>query len=167
MLAVILSEDDAFSRSVASRLRLLNYSAARYRDAVKLVDNLPELNPDAIVIRLEDFPLHWQILASELACMGGMNNARILLCGDVPGDPGLLENFANVIPFPDVIAETASSGDPLLKKLSGALDRRRKIPAPSDIEAPVPASPGSKAARPSSRSRLISAADRSSGSSGR
>lgn len=68
MIAVILAEDDLFSRAVAHRSRLQNYAVIRYRDPVKLADNLPEINPDALVIRYEDFPFHAELLAAELKC---------------------------------------------------------------------------------------------------
>ena len=79
MFAVILSEDDAFYRSVAHRSRLHNYSVARYRDPVKLADNLPELRPERVVIGIIDYPLHWEMLASQLLCMKNLSATRIVL----------------------------------------------------------------------------------------
>jgi len=79
MLAVILAEDDAFSRGVAHRSRLQKYSVVRYRDPVKLADSLPELHPDILIVRQEDFPLHWELLAAELLCLEGMRNVRMLV----------------------------------------------------------------------------------------
>ena len=79
MLAVILAEDDAFSRAVAHRSRLQKYSVVRYRDPVKLADSLPELHPDILIVRREDFPLHWELLAAELLCLAGMRNVRMLV----------------------------------------------------------------------------------------
>jgi hypothetical protein len=79
MFAVILSEDDAFYRSVAHRSRLHNYSVARYRDPVKLADNLPELRPELVVIRGIDFPLHWEMLASQLLCMKNLERHQVSL----------------------------------------------------------------------------------------
>lgn len=79
MLAVILAEDDAFSRAVSHRARLQKYSVIRYRDPVKLADNIPELRPDALIIRFEDFPFHWELFSSELQFMEGMQNTRLIL----------------------------------------------------------------------------------------
>jgi hypothetical protein len=79
MLAVILAEDDAFSRAVSHRSRLQKYSIIRYRDPVKLADNIPELRPDALIIRLEDFPLHWELFPFELNCLGTLQNTKIIL----------------------------------------------------------------------------------------
>lgn len=79
MLAVILAEDDAFSRAVAHRARLQKYSVVRYRDPVKLADSLPELHPDLLIARFEDYPLHWELLAAELLCLEGMGDVRMVV----------------------------------------------------------------------------------------
>jgi hypothetical protein len=65
MLAVILSEDEDFFRTLWRRLRLGRFSVIRYRDPIKLSDNLEELSPDLIVVKVSDYPLHWQVLASQ------------------------------------------------------------------------------------------------------
>jgi hypothetical protein len=65
MLGIILSEDEDFFRTIWRRLRLGRYSVIRYRDPIKLSDNLEELSPDLVVIKVSDYPLHWQILASQ------------------------------------------------------------------------------------------------------
>jgi len=79
MLAVILAEDDAFSRAVSHRSRLQKYSIVRYRDPVKLADNIPELRPDVLIIRFEDFPLHWELFVSELQCTEGLQTTKIVV----------------------------------------------------------------------------------------
>ncbi|HEY9055394.1 MAG TPA: hypothetical protein VIO60_11310 [Rectinemataceae bacterium] len=78
MLAVILAEDDGFFRSVSHRCRLRRFRVVRYRDPVKLADNLPELRPDLLVARQEDFPLHWEALAAQVAL--SPNLARTAFC---------------------------------------------------------------------------------------
>jgi hypothetical protein len=79
MLTVILSEDDAFSRAVAHRSRLQKYSVIRYRDPVKLADSLPELNPDVLIIRFEDYPLHAELLAAEILCRENRHEVKIIV----------------------------------------------------------------------------------------
>ncbi len=67
MLAVIIAEDEDFFRSVSHRCRLRRFRIVRYRDPVKLADNLLELKPDLVVARQEDYPLHWEALAAQAA----------------------------------------------------------------------------------------------------
>jgi hypothetical protein len=78
MLVIILAEDEAFYRSVSHRSRLMGHSVIRYRDAVKLADNLPELKPDFVIVRVMDFPLHWELLAAELAFLRIPSHPRLI-----------------------------------------------------------------------------------------
>ncbi|MCX7026861.1 MAG: hypothetical protein NT061_05085 [Spirochaetes bacterium] len=77
MLAVVLAEDDAFFRSVSHRLRLHRFSIVRYRDPVKLSDNLGELRPELLVVRHEDFPLHGELLASQIFCSKAQSDCSV------------------------------------------------------------------------------------------
>jgi hypothetical protein len=79
VLAVVLAEDDAFFRSVSHRLRLHRFSIIRYRDPVKLSDNLAELRPELLVVRHEDFPLHGELLASQLQCSKGLSDCPVCI----------------------------------------------------------------------------------------
>ena len=79
MLAVLLAEDDAFFRSASHRLRLHRFSVIRYRDPVKLSDDLGELRPDILVVRCEDFPLHGELLAAQLQYSRNLSECPICL----------------------------------------------------------------------------------------
>lgn len=94
MIAVILAEDDPFSRAVAHRSRLQNYAVIRYRDPVKLADNLPEINPDVLIVRYEDFPLHAELLAAELRCADTARMTKVVLIA--------ASEFADEYPIGDV-----------------------------------------------------------------
>ena len=80
MLAVILAEEDSLSRSVSQRCRLQGYTVVRYRDPVKLADNLPELKPDVLVIRHKEFPAHGELLAAQLKCGEHGEATTVLFC---------------------------------------------------------------------------------------
>ncbi len=80
MLAVILAEEDSLSRSVSQRCRLQGYTVVRYRDPVKLADNLPELKPDILVIRHKEYPVHGELLAAQLRCGEHGEATTILFC---------------------------------------------------------------------------------------
>src|SRR5512133_824996 len=80
MLAVILAEEDSLSRSVSQRCRLQGYTVVRYRDPVKLADNLPELKPDVLVIRHKEFPAHGELLAAQLKCGEHGEGTSVIFC---------------------------------------------------------------------------------------
>lgn len=80
MLAVILAEEDSLSRSVSQRCRLQGYTVVRYRDPVKLADNLPELKPDVLVVRHKEFPAHGELLAAQLRCGEHGEGTTVIFC---------------------------------------------------------------------------------------
>lgn len=94
MLAAVLAEDDMFARIILYRSRIHKFSVVRYRDPVKLADNLPELRPDVVVVREQDFPLHWELLSAELTYLqslqGSAQGVRFILFtapGSAPKEP--------------------------------------------------------------------------------
>jgi hypothetical protein len=81
MLAVILSEDDRFFQNLAALPALKRHSIVRYRDPVKLADNLQELSPDSVFIRGADFPLHWMELLAQLEYSAAPSELKFYLFG--------------------------------------------------------------------------------------
>jgi hypothetical protein len=81
MLAVILSEDDRFFQNLAALPALRRYSIVRYRDPVKLADNLQELSPDSIFVRGMDFPFHWMELLAQLEYSAASSELKFYLFG--------------------------------------------------------------------------------------
>ncbi|MGB4571595.1 MAG: hypothetical protein WBH97_02105 [Rectinemataceae bacterium] len=119
MLAVILAEDDAFARAVAHRIRLSGHTVVRYRDPVKLIDNLPELGCDLLVARQVDYPLHWQAAAAALAHGGSKVRAEFLLAAPDSTAIGELAAGLGVKIIPD--AFSAASGPEARTKAELAL----------------------------------------------
>jgi hypothetical protein len=60
LLLVFAADDNCniISRSVSR----LGYEMIRYRQVLKAMDNIDEINPSAIVVSARDFPRHWKIL---------------------------------------------------------------------------------------------------------
>jgi len=60
LLLVMGSDDnyDAFTQTIAP----LGFEMIRYRHVLKAMDNIDEIDPEAIVISARDFPRHWKIL---------------------------------------------------------------------------------------------------------
>jgi hypothetical protein len=66
MKALLLIESDRIADIVGFYLRPLGFETVRYRNPVKAIDNLEEVDPDAIVVSARDFPRHWKVLAQAV-----------------------------------------------------------------------------------------------------
>ena len=60
-LLLVLGSDDDCS-IISNSIRPLGFEIIRYRHVLKAMDNIDEINPEAIVISARDFPRHWKIL---------------------------------------------------------------------------------------------------------
>lgn len=175
MIAVILAEDDPFFRAVAHRSRLQNYAVIRYRDPVKLADNLPEINPDILIVRYEDFPLHAELLAAELRCADPARTTKVvLITASEFADEYPIGNVTVIVNAQSCRDEGALSPETARTLTSCLAPRQRaRAAAPADDLAPqqqpAEAKPSRHAerspktdesAQPESKSRLMAAAER-------
>ncbi len=62
MIALLIAASDYIEDIVKVHLEPLGFDHVRYRQALKAMDNIDEINPDAILISAEDFPRHWKTL---------------------------------------------------------------------------------------------------------
>ncbi|HSV55900.1 MAG TPA: hypothetical protein VLH39_02185 [Magnetospirillaceae bacterium] len=62
MKALLIVEDDAVADVFRFYLRPLGFDLIRYRNPLKALDNLEELEPDAVLVSARDFPRHWKPL---------------------------------------------------------------------------------------------------------
>lgn len=62
MKALLVVDSDAAFKLVSFYLKPLGFELIRYRSPVKAMDNLDEIDPDAVLISAEDFPRHWKTL---------------------------------------------------------------------------------------------------------
>jgi hypothetical protein len=174
MIAVILAEDDPFSRAVAHRSRLQNYTVIRYRDPVKLADNLPEINPDALIVRFEDFPVHAELLAAELKCADLQRAAKVVFVTAVEtANECPLDNVTVIVNAPNRRDEGALSPEAARALTSCLAPRpRARAAAPADeipLEQTTEPRPlrhaerietTDKGAQTETKSRLMAAAER-------
>ncbi|MCE5255947.1 MAG: hypothetical protein LLF89_03785 [Spirochaetaceae bacterium] len=146
MLAVVLAEDDAFARIISYRSRLHKYSVVRYRDPVKLADNLMELRPDIVVAREQDFPFHWEMIAAEMAYMHILQNSRFILFAAPGSPPKQPRRPAREIIIPDSFSndygsrQTEAGQEDAIRTYASVLSDVSRSAAPqavSDGEAPV------------------------------
>lgn len=148
MLAAVLAEDDMFARIILYRSRIHKFSVVRYRDPVKLADNLPELRPDVVVVREQDFPLHWEILSAEVTYLqslqGSAQGVRFVLFtvpGSAPKEPARprTEIFITDTLSEDSVRRTQSARDDpvrIYSSLLSAISRGTPPAVPSEETPP-------------------------------
>jgi hypothetical protein len=84
MKALFLIESDRIADIARFYLKPLGFEAIRYRNPVKAIDNLAEVNPDALIISARDFPRHWKVVVQMIRAEKAKDQCVIvLLKGDV------------------------------------------------------------------------------------
>lgn len=62
MKAMLIADSAAFSSFLTDFLRNYGFDVIHYRSPVKALDNIEEIDPDAMLISAEDYPRHWKPL---------------------------------------------------------------------------------------------------------
>lgn len=62
MIALLISDNDTFIDRLENTVVPNGFDIIRYRSAVKALDNIEEISPDAVFISTSDFPRHWKAL---------------------------------------------------------------------------------------------------------
>jgi hypothetical protein len=79
MKALFLIESDRIADIARFYLRPLGFETIRYRNPIKAVDNLEEIDPDAIIISARDFPRHWKVIAGMVRNVKNKDQCVIVL----------------------------------------------------------------------------------------
>jgi hypothetical protein len=79
MKALLLIESDRIADIARFYLKPLGFEVIRYRNPVKAIDNLEELDPDAVVMSARDFPRHWKAMASAIRYDRDKNDCIIII----------------------------------------------------------------------------------------
>lgn len=66
MKALLLIDDDRAADLARFYLRPLGFEPVRYRSPLKALDNLEEIEPDAVILSARDFPRHWKVIAQAI-----------------------------------------------------------------------------------------------------
>lgn len=66
MKALLLIDNDRTADLASFYLRPLGFEPVRYRSPLKALDNLEEIQPDAVIISARDFPRHWKVMAASV-----------------------------------------------------------------------------------------------------
>jgi hypothetical protein len=60
MKALLIIDSDELAATLKRRLEPLGFSLIRYRNPIKAMDNLEEIDAEAVFISAEEFPRHWK-----------------------------------------------------------------------------------------------------------
>ncbi|MDR1389004.1 MAG: PilZ domain-containing protein [Treponema sp.] len=60
-LLLVMATDDSYE-TVSRFLKPLGFEMIRYRHVLKAMDNMDEIDPQAIIISAKDFPRHWKTM---------------------------------------------------------------------------------------------------------
>ncbi len=62
MKALLVIDSDTACRLVSFYLEPLGFEFIRYRSPLKAMDNIEEIDPEAVIVSAEDFPRHWKTI---------------------------------------------------------------------------------------------------------
>ncbi len=79
MKTLLILEDKELSKTLMLSLKSLGMSVLHYRDPIKALDNLPELDPDAVLISAVDYPRHWKPIAAAIRATKDRSSCMIVL----------------------------------------------------------------------------------------
>jgi len=94
MKALLLIESDRIANIARFYLRPLGFETIRYRNPVKALDNLEEIDPEAVIMSARDFPRHWKAIAQTIRAEKGKDGCVIVL---LKGDSFPLEEAAKAV----------------------------------------------------------------------
>lgn len=79
MKAMLVADSDSAARAVSHYIVPLGFDLIQYRSPVKALDNLPEIEPDAVFISAGDFPRHWKTLVQFIRSDTGKDKTVVIL----------------------------------------------------------------------------------------
>jgi len=79
MKALLLIESDVAADIARFYLRPLGFESVRYRDPLKALDNLEEIDPDAVILSARDYPRHWKVLAASIRAERSKEDCVLIL----------------------------------------------------------------------------------------
>ncbi len=79
MKALLLIENDSAADIVRFYLKRLGFESIRYRNPLKALDNLEEIEPDAIIFSARDYPRHWKVIASAVRAQKSKEQCVLVL----------------------------------------------------------------------------------------
>lgn len=94
MKVLLVAANDDFKNLLGYHLNPVGFEIVHYRDPVKALDNLEELNPDLILFHSGDFPRHWKPLLEFLRNIKSKEETVFIL---IKGEKTDLEEVAKAV----------------------------------------------------------------------
>jgi len=80
---MLIADTDASVRKITDYISPWGFDIIHYRSALKAIDNIEEIKPDAVFISTSDFPRHWKTIVQFIRADTGKDRTIIiLLTGD-------------------------------------------------------------------------------------
>ncbi len=79
MKAMLIADTDSAEKTISGYLKPLGFDLIRYRSAVKALDNIDEIKPDAIFVSTGDFPRHWKTIVQYVRSDTGKDRTVVIL----------------------------------------------------------------------------------------
>lgn len=79
MIALLISDTDTFVDTLEETVAPCGFDVIRYRSAVKALDNIEEIRPDAVLISARDFPRHWKTIVQFIRSDTSRDETLIIL----------------------------------------------------------------------------------------
>jgi len=79
MKALLIADTDTTETALVHRIKPWGFDCIHYRSALKALDNIPEIEPDAVFISAGDFPRHWKTLVQFIRSDSSRDETVIIL----------------------------------------------------------------------------------------
>lgn len=141
MKALLVADLDATMNAVSRYIKPYGFDTIHYRSAVKAIDNIEEIAPDAVFISTGDFPRHWKTIVQFIRSDTEKDTTVIILLINERFSADDADKAVH-IGVQAIIGENLSSADDE-KKLVEVFSRYRRI-GPEGI-VPTVENPGARA----------------------
>jgi len=79
MKALLIADSDAAVRNISRYIKPYGFDTIRYRSALKAIENIDEIAPDAVFISTGDFPRHWKTIVQFIRSDTDKDSTVIIL----------------------------------------------------------------------------------------
>ncbi len=79
MKLLLIVESENVYRQIKTHIRPLGFDIIYYRHPLKAMDNIDEIDPDAVIISAEDFPRHWKPLVQIIRSTRSKEKTSVIL----------------------------------------------------------------------------------------
>ena len=127
MKALLIADSETSVQAISHYIKPYSFDIIRYRSALKAIDNIEEIAPDAVFISTGDFPRHWKTIVQYIRADTGKDTTVVILLINNRFTAEDADKAAH-IGVQAIISETAASPDDEHKLLE-VFSRYRHITA--------------------------------------